>query len=88
MTGEGDMKDRETARDAYRTARSSYPKLPLWESLASDMRAAMQHIAGHATVNARSACAKIAEAEAVSVADGDGELYIARKITDAIRQQT
>lgn len=35
----------------------------------------------------RERCAKIAEEVASQTSDGDGEIYIARKIADAIRAQ-
>jgi len=53
----------------------------------------MDHIGttAHAIVEAamieRERCAKIAERIAQETSDGEGEIYIARKIADAIRAQ-
>lgn len=59
--GEGDMQDRLTAYNAYCTARSSHPELPAWGGLSEGMQAALQHVAGEATLSERAACASLAE---------------------------
>lgn len=38
------------------------------------------------TAHERERCAKIAERHAANTSDGEGEVYIARKIADEIRQ--
>ncbi len=65
---------------ALRTA--AFPNASEWKRCADDVRARWVAAACCAVEQ----CAKIAEAAATETGDGDGEIYIARKIADRIRE--
>jgi hypothetical protein len=54
--------------------------------LRSDERKAIDAAIDRAVAAERERCAKIAERVAIEAGDGEGEIYIARKIADAIRR--